>query len=159
MDQQQGKKMNRLLIILVSSFFAIAACPGPAAAEPEATAIQVRKFPDGGFQKIPSTDMLILDAEGFLFPGERNSSDSPPDTIALHIQHDGTSFYYSAPFSKEQRRYILSAKSLRARGGAPPFKGFPRGANAFLPVGAEVGGSSLDIGAFIDQWNLMLSIE
>ena len=151
--------MNRLLIILVSIFFALAAYPGPAAAESEAIAIQVRKYPDGGFQKIQSTDTLILDAKGFLFPGERNSSGSPPDTIAIHIQHDGGSFYYSVPFSTKQRRYVLSTKSLHARGGAPPFNGFPRGANAFLLVGTEVGGSSLDIGAFIDQWNLMLSVE
>ena len=95
----------------------------------------------------------------FLFPGERDNPDSPPDTIALHIQHDGSSFYYSAPLSTGQRRYVLGAKSLRARGGAPPFKGLPQGANAFLLVGTEVGGSSLDIGAFADQWNLMLSVE
>ena len=151
--------MYRLFFILVFSFIALAGNPGPAAAESGAITIQVRKFPDGGFQKIPSADKLIFDAEGFLFPGEQNRSDSPPDTIALHIQHDGSSFYYSVPFSMEQRRYVLSSKSLRARGGAPPFKGFAQGANAFLLVGTELGGSSLDIGAFIDQWNLMLSVE
>jgi hypothetical protein len=151
--------MYRLFIILVSSFFAFAGYPGLAAAESEAIVIQARKFPDGGFQKIQATDTLILDAKGFFFPGERDNSDSPPDTIALHIQHDGGSFYYSAPLSTGQRRYVLSAKSLRARGGAPPFKGLPQGANAFLLVGTEVGGSSLDIGAFVDQWNFMLSVE
>jgi len=149
----------RLLIILVSSFLAFAASPTVAAAESGAVVIQARKFPDGGFQRIQATDTLILDAKAFLFPGERDNADSPPDTIALHIQHDGGSFYYSAAFSTGQRRYELSAKSLRARGGAPPFKGFPKGANAFLLVGTEVGGSSLDIGVFADQWNLMLSVE
>jgi len=149
----------RFLTILVSSFLAFAASPTVASAESGAIVIQARKFPDGGFQRIQATDTLILDAKAFLFPGERDNADSPPDTIALHIQHDGGSFYYSAPFSTGQRRYELSAKSLRARGGAPPFKGFPRGANAFLLVGTEVAGSSLDIGVFADQWNLMLSVE
>jgi|GEM_PF-4931751 len=151
--------MYRFLTILVSSFLAFAASPTVASAESGAIVIQARKFPDGGFQRIQATDTLILDAKAFLFPGERDNADSPPDTIALHIQHDGGSFYYSAPFSTGQRRYELSAKSLRARGGAPPFKGFPRGANAFLLVGTEVAGSSLDIGVFADQWNLMLSVE
>jgi len=149
----------RFLTILVSSFLAFAASPTVASAESGAIVIQARKFPDGGFQRIQATDTLILDAKAFLFLGERDNADSPPDTIALHIQHDGGSFYYSAPFSTGQRRYELSAKSLRARGGAPPFKGFPRGANAFLLVGTEVAGSSLDIGVFADQWNLMLSVE
>jgi hypothetical protein len=151
--------MYRLLIILVSSYLAFAIYPNVAAAESGAIVIQARKFPDGGFQKIQATDTLILDAKGFLFPGERDNGNRPPDTIALHIQHDGGSFYYSAPFSTGQRRYALSAKSLRARGGAPPFKSLPQGANAFLLVGNEVGGSSLDIGAFADQWNLMLRVE
>ena len=151
--------MYRFLTILVSSFLAFAASPTVASAESGAIVIQARKFPDGGFQRIQATDTLILDAKAFLFPGERDNADSHPDTIALHIQHDGGSFYYSAPFSTGQRRYELSAKSLRARGGAPPFKGFPRGANAFLLVETEVAGSSLDIGVFADQWNLMLSVE
>ena len=151
--------MYRFLTILVSSLFAFAASSTIAAAESGAIVIQARTFPDGGFQRIQATEILVLDAGGFLFAGERDNSDSPPDTIALHIQHDGGSFYYSAPFSTGQRRYELSAKSLRARGGAPPFKGFSPGANAFLLVGTEVGGSSLDIGIFADQWNLMLSVE
>ena len=151
--------MYRLLIILVFSFFTLTSYPSLTAAESEAIVIQARKFPDGGFQKIQATDTLILDAKAFLFPGERDNSDSPPDTIALHIQHDGGSFYYSAPFSAEQRRYELSAKSLRARGKAPRFKGFPEGANAFLLVGTEVVGSSLDFGVFSDQWNLMLRVK
>ena len=151
--------MYRLLIIFVSGFFVFTSCLRVATADSEAVVIQALKFPDGGFQKIQATDILVLDAAGFLFSGERDNSDSPPDTIALHIQHDGGSFYYSAPFSTRQRRYELSATSLRARGGAPPFKGFPKGANAFLLVGTEVGGSSLDIGVFADQWNLMLSVE
>ena len=151
--------MYRLLIILVSSLFAFAASSTVVAAESGAIVIQTSKFPDGGFLRIQATDILVLDAERFLFSGERGNSDSPPDTIALHIQHDGGSFYYSAPFSRKQRRYEPSAKSLRARGGAPPFKGFPLGANAFLLVGTEVGGPSLDIGVFADQWNLMLSVE
>ena len=151
--------MYPLLTILVSIFFAFATCPTVAEAESGAIVIQVRNFPEGGFQRIQATDILVLDAGGFLFPGERDNSYSPPDTIALHIQHDGRSFYYSAPFSTGQRRYELSAKSLRARGGAPPFNGLPQGANAFLLVGTEVGGASLDIGAFADQWNLMLSVE
>lgn len=151
--------MYRLLIILVSSFFAFVAFPNAAAAESGVIVIQAHKFPDGGFLRIQATDTLILDAKGFLFPGERDNSDSPPDTIVLHIQHAGGSFYYSMPFAKGQRRYELSAKSLRVRGGAPPFKGFPQGANAFLLVGTEVGDSSLDIGVFADQWNLMLDVE
>jgi hypothetical protein len=61
--------MYRLLIILVSSFFAFVGYPGLAAAESEAIVIQVRKFPDGGFQKIQATDTIIFDAKGFLFPG------------------------------------------------------------------------------------------
>ena len=134
--------MYRFLTILVSSFLAFAASPTVASAESGAIVIQARKFPDGGFQRIQATDTLILDAKAFLFPGERDNANSPPDTIALHIQHEGGSFYYFPPFSTGQRRYELSAKSLRARGGAPPFKGFPRGANAFLLVGTEVAGSS-----------------
>ena len=151
--------MYRLLIILVSSFLTFASYPNVAAKESGGIVIQARKHPDGGFQKIQATDTLILDAKGFLFPGERDNANPPPDTIALHIQHDGGSFYYSAPFLTEQRRYELNASSLRARGGAPPFNSLPQGAHAFLLVGNEVGGSSLDIGVFADQWNLMLSVE
>ena len=151
--------MYRLIIILVSGFFVIVAHPILISAESDAIVIQARKFPDGGFLRIKASDTLFLDANEFDFQGERNDSDTPPDTIALHIQYDGGSFYYSLPFSTKQRRYELSAKSLRARGEAPPFKGFPQGANAFLLVGTEVGGSSLDIGVFADQWNLMLSVE
>ncbi len=69
------------------------------AAESGTIVIQTLKFPNGGFLRIQSTDAIILDAKGFLFPGERDKSDSPPDTIALHIQYDGGRFYYSMPFS------------------------------------------------------------
>lgn len=151
--------MYRLLTPIISSLLAFAAYPSVAAAESGAIVIQASKFRDGGFQRIQATDTIILDAKEFLFPGESGNSDSSPDTIALHIQYDGGSFYYCAPFSTGQRRYELSAKTLRARGGAPPFGGFPQGANAFLLVGTEVGGSSLDFGVFADQWNLMLSVE
>jgi hypothetical protein len=149
----------RLRTILAFSFLVFAACSSAVAAQSGAIVIQVREYPDGGFKRIQATDKLVVDAEGFLFPGERDNSDSPPDTIALHIQHDCGSYYYSTPFSTEQRRYELSPKSLRARGGAPPFIGFPQGASAFLLVGTEVGGFSLDIGVFADQWNLMLRVE
>ena len=151
--------MCRLLILPISIVLFFTVCPSTAAAESGGIVIRAGKYPDGGFQRIPATETLILDAKGFLFPSERNTSYSPPDTIALHIQHDGGSYYYSMPFTKGRRRYELSAKNLRARGGAPPFRGFPRGANAFLLVGTEVGGTSLDIGVFADQWNLMLDVE
>lgn len=151
--------MYRLIIILVAGFFVLVAHPILASAESDAIVIKILNFPNGGFLRIQSTDTLILDANGFQFQGERNNSDSPPDTIALHIQHDGGSFYYSAPFSTGQRRYELCAKSLRARGNTPPFKKFFRDANAFLMVGTEVGGESLDMGVFADQWNLMLDVE
>ena len=151
--------MYRIPLILWVCFFAFIAFPNVTAAESETIVIQARRFPDGGFLRIQAIDTLILDAKGFLFPGERDNSDTSPDTIALHIQHNGGSFYYSMPFSTGQRRYELSAKSFRSRGGAPPFTGFPQGANAFLLVGTEVGGSSLDSGVFADQWNLMLDFE
>lgn len=151
--------MYQLSIILISCFFAFVACPYGTAAESGTIVIQTLKFPNGGFLRIQSTDTLIFDAKGFLFPGERDNSDSPPDTVALHIQHDGRSFYYSMPFSAGQRRYELNAQNFRSRGGAPPFTGFPQGANAFLLVGTEVGESSLDSGVFADQWNLMLDFE
>ena len=151
--------MYRFLLLSLSILIIFTVCFNTVEAESEGVVIQASKFPDGGFQRIQATDALILDARGFLFPGERKTSYSLPDTIALHIQHDGGSFYYSMPFTKGQRRYELNAKNLRARGGAPPFTGFPRGANAFLLVGNEVGGASLDIGVFADQWNLMLDIK
>lgn len=157
--QPGGKTVCRLLVILHWGFFVFAASFSGAVAESGTPVIQILAFPDGGFQKIQATQVLVLDAEGFLFSGERGNSGAPPDTIALHILHDGRSFYYSMPFLTGQRRYELSAKTLRGRGGAPPFKGLPRGANAFLLIGTEVGRSSLDIGVFADQWNLLLSVE
>ena len=151
--------MYRLIIILVSGFFVLLAHPILISAKSDAIVIKVLNFPNGGFLRIQSADTLILDANGFHFQGERNDSDTPPDTIALHIQYAGGSFYYSLPFSTEQRRYQISAKSLRARGNAPPFKKFFQDANAFLMVGNEVSENSLDIGVFADQWNLMLDFE
>ncbi|MFC1580270.1 hypothetical protein ACFL4N_05095 [Thermodesulfobacteriota bacterium] len=151
--------MYRLIIATVFIFLALATWTGVAAAEPGAVVIKASEFPKGGFQRIGPADMIILDAKGFLFPGEAGTSDASPDTIALHIQYDGGSFYSSAPLAKVKRRDELNAVNLRARGKAPPFSGLPKGASAFLLVGKEVGGSSLDIGVFADQWNLMLRVE
>ena len=97
--------MYRLIIILVSGFFAIVTHPILTSAESDAIVIKTRKFPDPGFLRIKASDTLILDAGDFLFHGERDSLGTLPDAIALHIQHDGWSFYYSAPFSTGQRRY------------------------------------------------------
>ena len=151
--------MYRLIIILVSGFFVLLSHPILISAKSDAIVIKALNFPDGGFLRIQASDTLILDTNGFYFKGERNDSDTPPDTIALHIQPEGGSFYYSLPFSPEQRRYQINAKSLRARGNAPPFEKFSQDASAFLMVGNEVGDDSLDIGVFADQWNLMLDFE
>lgn len=120
--------------------------------------IKATQFPEGGMLAVRPAPSIGIDFSGFPLDKGQGGPAGRSDRIAVQIQHNGRSDYYSLPFTSKRQLYVLSAASLTPHSSLP-FPGFRKGAVVYLLLGTEPFAGALDKGMFKEQWTLILRVE